>query len=145
MSRLIHTTNPTTVRNQHRRTIAEILRQLSQKPRIDNEAKDMAAMLIFLLREIKQGVDQTVQAWEKRDYWMKAERFGREWEWAREAEANFDDVIRNDAWDLLPRLLAELFPMFTDVQVKRMTRPASAWKGAYKKLLTEPPAASPWR
>ncbi len=145
MSRVINTNNPTNVRNHCRRTIAEVLRRLSQKPEIDAEAKDMAATIVYMLREINSSVEQTVSAWEKRDYWMKAERFGREWEWAREAESNFDDVIRNDAWDLLPRLLADLFPMFTDVQVKRMTRSASAWKGAYKKLLTEPPATSPWQ
>ena len=57
MSRVINVKNPTTVRNQHRRTIAEILRLLGQKPRVDTEAKDMAAMIVLLLREIKDGVD----------------------------------------------------------------------------------------
>lgn len=144
MSRVIHTTNPTTVRNHHRRTIAEILRQLSQKPRIDNEAKDMAAMLVFLLREIKQGVDQTVLAWEKRDYWMKAERFSRDWDWLEEMALNLEDVIRHEAWDLLPELLSDLFMHFTDIKIKKMVRTADDWRGAYRKLLAEPPTELPW-
>lgn len=144
MSRVINTNSPTKVRNQCRRSIAELLRRLSQKPQIDAEARDMAAAIVFMLNDINDSVEQTVSAWEKRGYWMKAERFLRQWEWSREAAANFDDVIRNESWDLLPRLLADLFPQFSDVQVKRMTRPASDWNGAYKRLLQEPAAPSPW-
>lgn len=144
MSRVINTNSPTKVRNQSRRTIAELLRRLSQKPQIDPEARDMAAAIVFMLHEINASVEQTISAWEKRGYWMKAERFLREWEWARESAANFDDVIRNEAWDLLPRLLADLFPQFSDVQVKKMTRPASDWNGAYKRLKSEPAPETPW-
>lgn len=144
MSRVIRVNNPTTIRNQHRRTIAEMLRLLGQKPRVDTEAKDMAAMIVLLLREIKEGVDQTAQAWEKRDYWMKAERFLRDWEWINESAANLEDVIRHEAWDLLPELLSDLFGHFTDVQIKKMTRDALEWRGAYRKLLTQPPNELPW-
>lgn len=144
MSRVINTNSPTKVRNQSRRTIAELLRQLSQKPEIDTEARDMAAAIVYMLNDINSSVEQTVTAWEKRGYWMKAERFLRDWEWARESAANFDDVLRNEAWELLPRLLAELFPQFTDIQVKKMTRSASEWKGAYKRLMNEPAPESPW-
>ncbi len=144
MSRVINTNNPTKIRNQHRRTIAEILRRLSQKPEMDAEARDMAAMLVYLLREIQAGVEQTVTAWEKRDYWMKAERFLRDWEWTAVTAANIEDVIRNDAWDLLPGLLADLFGKFTDIQIKSMTRKPDVWRGAYRKLLAEPPRELPY-
>ncbi len=144
MSRVIHTKNPTTIRNQHRRTIAEILRLLGQKPHVDNEAKDMAAMIVLSLREIKSGVEQTAQAWEKRDYWLKAERFLRNWDWITESAANLEDVIRHEAWDLLPELLSELFTHFTDVQIKKMTRNSNDWRGAHRKLLAQPPTELPW-
>ena len=75
MSRVINVNNPTKIRNQHRRTIAEILRHLIQKPEMDAEARDMAAMLVYLLRGIQEGIEQSATAWEKRGYWMKAERF----------------------------------------------------------------------
>ena len=144
MSRVINVDNPAKKRNANRRTIAELLRRLSQKPRIDEDAKDMSAAIVFALRDIYEGVEQTVVAWEKRDYWMKAERFLREWEWTGEMAANVEDVIRNEAWDLLPGLLAELFPRFADVQIKKMTRKPDTWAGAYQLLLSQPPAGPPW-
>jgi hypothetical protein len=144
MSRVINTNSPTKIRNYCRRTIAEMLRHLTQKGRVDAEARDMAAIIVYMLREIDKSVEQTINAWEKRGYWLKAERFLRQWEWTREAAANLEDVIRNDAWDLLPALLADLLPRFSDVQVKKLMRQASTWHGAYQKLMAEPPAPLPW-
>lgn len=144
MSRVININSPTKIRNQHRRTIAELLRHLSQKPQVDAEAKDMAASLVYLLREINEGVEQTVLAWEKRGYWMKAERFVRQWEWTAELAANIEDVIRNAAWELLPELLADLFGRFADIKIKTMTRKPTAWQGAYQKLLADPPGELPF-
>jgi hypothetical protein len=74
---------------------------------------------------------------------MKVERFVRDWEWIPELAANIDDVIRHGAWDLLPELLADLSPHFDDIRIKTMTRKPSDWRGAYRKLMAEPPAAVP--
>ena len=49
MSRVIHVDNPGKRRNAARRSIAEILRYLSRKAQIDDEARDMSAALVFLL------------------------------------------------------------------------------------------------
>ncbi|PID85751.1 MAG: hypothetical protein CSB13_06455 [Chloroflexi bacterium] len=144
MSRIVNVNDPTKIRNQNRRSIAEILRRLSQKASIDAEAKDMTATLVYLLREIDEGVEKSAAAWEKRDYWLKAERFLREWEWAKETAVNVEDVIRHDAWDLLPELLAGLFPRFADIQLKKMTRKAALWQGNYNRLLAEEPGELPW-
>lgn len=139
MSRVINTDSPTKLRNQHRRTIAEILRRLGQKQQFDADAKDMAAMLVYALRELWSGVESSAAAWEKRDYWMKAERFIRDWEWTVETAVNLEDVLRHDAFDLLPDLLMDMFPRFADVQVKKMTRSPSLWKGAFARLMAEEP------
>ena len=144
MSRIVHVDSPTKVRNRNMRSIAEMLRQLMQKPQMDAEARDMASMITLLLWEIADGVEQSAKAWEKRDYWMKAERFIRDWKWTAEIAANLEDVIRNEAWDLVPELMADLYPNFTDIQIKTMTRKASLWQGAYKKLLSDPPREYPW-
>ena len=144
MSRVINMDNPAKRRNANQRTVAELLRRLSQKSELDADAKDMAATIVFCLREISAGVEQTVTAWEKRDYWMKAERFLREWEWAGEMAANLEDVIRNEAWDLLPGLLAELFPRYTDIQIKTLTRKPEVWRSAHQRLLAQPARDLPW-
>ena len=145
MSRIINIDNPATIRNRNRRSIAEILRLLMQKPDLDAEAKDMAAMIVFLLQEIYEGVEKSAAAWEKRDYWMKAERFMRDWKWTIEMAADIDDVIRHEAWDLLPELLLMVVPHFDDIHIKTMTRKATLWRGAYGRLLKQPPIEHDWQ
>lgn len=135
MSRIIHTESPGKTRHHYRRSIAEMLRRLSQKDRIDKEAKDQAALIVLCLQGMAETVDQTVRAWEKRDYWMKAERFGREWSWLDPTADRLSALIYEERWQELPLLLAKLAPHFADVTVKRMTRKPTFWQGAYQRLM----------
>jgi hypothetical protein len=74
MSRITHIDGtPTQQRNAIRRTIAEILRRLMDKRNIDDETKDMLAFIVFGLRSMDQSIDQSATAWEKRDYYLKAD------------------------------------------------------------------------
>ena len=75
MGRVVNTDSAGAERNRLRRTIAEALRLLGQKQTIDAEARDLAALIVYSLRGIAQGVDTSAAAWEKRDYYMKAEAF----------------------------------------------------------------------
>ena len=139
MSRVINTNNPNKIRNHNRRTIAEMLQRLAKKPELDEEAKDMAATIVLCLREIHDTVETTIVAWEKRDYWMKAERFARDWEWTQKMAADLEDVIRADAWDLIPELLMTLYPHFSDIQIKTLTRKPIAWEHHYVFLMKQEP------
>jgi hypothetical protein len=144
MSRIVNLNSPAKVRSQNLRSIAEVLRHLADKTSFDAESKDMAASLVYFLQEINASTEQTAEAWEKRGYWMKAERFLRNWAWSIEMAANLEDVIRNDAWDLLPDLLGQLLTYTADIQVKNMTRSKDTWHGAYERLMAEPPSEIPW-
>jgi hypothetical protein len=135
MSRIIYTDAPGKRRHQYRRSIAEMLRHLSQKQRIDQEAMDQAALIVLCLQGIAETVDQTVRAWENRDYWLKAERFQREWEWLDPMADQLSHIISEHRWHELPAALAGLAPYFSDIGVKRMTRKPAFWQGAYCRLM----------
>jgi len=137
MSRIISTERPGKIRHQHRRTIAEALRRLSQKTRVDDEAKDLSALIVFSLLAMADTVDQTIEAWEKRDYYLKAERFREEWRWLEPTTDELSAVIYEGQWDQLPVALAQLMPYFSDITVKKMTRKPSLWQGVYEKFMQE--------
>jgi hypothetical protein len=136
MSRVISLDNPGSTRSQHRRTVAEALRRLSQKPQLDEEAKDLAALIVFSLHGIANTVDQTCDAWDKRDYYMKAERFREQWRWLEPLTDDLSAVIYENRWEQLPAVLARLMPHFSDVTIKQMTRSAKLWQGAYQKFVS---------
>ena len=137
MSRIINTADPGKLRNQHRRTIAEMLRHLMFKRRFDDETKDMAAALVFALRGIAETVETTVAAWEKRDYYLKADRFRLDWEWVTPAAERLYDIVALGRWEDLPRELAALAPRFADIRIAKMTRDPSAWKASYELLMKQ--------
>lgn len=137
MGRVVNANDPTSVRNQHMRTAAELLRHLSQKTNPDAGARDMAAQVVFCLREIGEGIDSSAAAWEKRDYWVKAEQLRQRWGWASAYSERLETIIRRDQWDRLPLMLVEILPHFAEIKVTRLTRKADAWDGAYQRLLDE--------
>ncbi len=137
MGRIVNVDSPSKIRNQLMRTSAELLRHLSQKAELDEDARDMASQLVFCLRGIEEGIETSAMAWEKRDYWVKAEQLRHRWAWAGLAATRLENVIRDGAWNQLPEVLAELFPYFTDIKINRFTREPSEWAGAYETLLRE--------
>lgn len=138
MSRLISTHgSPTTQRNRLRRTIAEALRTLMQKQALDEETRDLAALIWFSLRAIEANIDQSASAWEKRNYYIKADRFRAQWEWLTPMQRRLERILQEELWELLPPLLADLSRYFDDITVNKRTRTKELWQGAYQRFLEE--------
>ncbi|MHB1318723.1 MAG: hypothetical protein ACYCYF_08920 [Anaerolineae bacterium] len=137
MARIINTANPGKLRSQARRTIAEMLRHLMAKGALDDEARDMLATIVYSLREIDATIEVTTDAWEKRDYYLKADKFRLEWEWAAPAADRLEAVVRLGKWDRLPQEIMGLAQRFADVKIVKFTRAEDAWQGNYRQLLAE--------
>ncbi len=137
MSRLVNADSVGSQRQRLRRTIAEALRHLMAKRELDDEARDLAALIVFSLREIDEGIEQTTAAWEKRDYFLKADRFRQEWLWVAPAADELEKLLREEAWDRLPAALARLLGHFSDITINRTVRTASLWSGCYRRLLAK--------
>ena len=135
MARVINTNSPGKRRNAHMRTIAEILRHLSQQREVNERTKDMVAMLVLSLRAIDNTVEESVIAWEKRGYWKKAADFQQKWWWSPLMAEAIVALLRNNDWDKMPETMLKLYPHFSDIQIKKMTRDPAAWNGAYSKLI----------
>lgn len=137
MSRIINTEDPGKIRNQQLRTCAEILRHLSTKPELDDEAKDMIAHLVYCLRIIGETIDHASEVWEKRNYWVKAEELRRDWDWTHKMTHDIEHLVRSGDWAKFPSILAGLFQHVGDIKIKKLTRESDTWQGSYQKLLGE--------
>lgn len=141
MGRLISVESPSTVRQRWRRTIAEALKRLMAKRDLDEEVKDLSALIVFALREISDGVEQSATVWDKKHYYIKADHLRADWEWAGRAADRMVRLIHVDDWMRLPVVLADLAPRFADVNVSQLTRSEQLWRGAYKRLKAERPVS----
>ncbi len=143
MSRITHVDGtPTQQRNAIRRSIAEILRHLMEKKAIDDETKDMLAFIVVGLRGMNDSIDSSATAWEKRDYYIKADQLRREWLWLPDTADRLEAILRSNDWATAPIELAGLAARFSDVKVATFTKSPTLWQGAYKKLLATPQRAA---
>ncbi len=140
MGRVINTDSTGKQRNQTMRTVAEILRRLSQKQVVDDEVRNMTAMLVYCFREIEAGIEQSASAWEKRDYWVKSEELRQRWMWVGDMADQLRAMIYADQWTLLPPMMLKLLPKVADIKITKMTRDVSLWDGVYDTLMKEKPA-----
>ncbi|MCU0511149.1 MAG: hypothetical protein MUE40_01120 [Anaerolineae bacterium] len=141
MARVINTNSPQKRRNHLMRTIAEILRGLGQKHSIDDEARDMAATIVFCLRDIDDTINESIQAWEKRNYYKKADDFQEKWWWAAQYALRVEKLVREAKWEDLPAVMMKLFPYFAEIEINKPMRDEKDWLGGYDKLMAEPPRA----
>ena len=135
MARVINTNSPGKRRSAHMRTIAELLRHLSQQREVDQRTYDMVAMLVYCLRGIDDTVEESVRAWEKRGYWKKADDFQQKWWWSTLMANAIEELLRNERWNDLPDTMIKLYPHFANIQINRMTRDPAEWAGAYHRIL----------
>ncbi|MBI1278562.1 MAG: hypothetical protein GC179_10595 [Anaerolineaceae bacterium] len=136
---VINTDSTGKQRNQTMRTVAEILRRLSQKQQVDDEVRNMTAMLVYCFREIEAGIEQSATAWEKRDYWVKSEELRQRWMWVGDMADQLRTMLFTDQWTLLPPMMLKLLPRVADIKITKMTRDVSLWDGVYDKLMKEKP------
>ncbi len=110
------------------------LRELSRQQSTGAEARDLVAFIVLALEEIAAGIDPSVAAWEKRGYWVKADRFRLEWAWSGPMAAKLEQALAAENWPGLATLAAETAGRLSNIQVSEHHRLGRPWVGAFERL-----------
>lgn len=137
MGRIIRVESPTALRKKLRRTIAEAIARLEPLPPKDDEAKDLAALIVFALREVDASVEGSAMAWEKRNYYVKAERLRVEWQWVGRFSQRLSRVVLAGDWARVSAVCADLAPRVADAAGAKPRITPELWVGAYRRLAEE--------
>lgn len=113
------------------------LRALMRQTQPDNTSRDLASFIAIALLQISETIDVSVEAWEKRGYWLKADRFRLEWEWAKQAGKQMREAILREDWGEIARISAFVGGKLMKVVVSDKHRLGTPWVGAYQVLLKE--------
>jgi len=133
MTRVFRTQTLAQQRRRLLQMLAQTMRALTQHSRFNEQVRDMIAFLILTLREIAATVNTTATAWEKRDYWLKADQFRMEWDWAPRVARALEDGLQAEDWDATSRALADLAPRLAHVRLPKRPRwGAEPWKKAWQ-------------
>lgn len=107
------------------------LRHAGEHSVSDHERRDMLAFLALCLEEIRNSVDETCHAWEKRDYWVKADRFRLDWAWAHSAHSKLAEQLGEDDFDGGAATAARLGSHLNDVSLPRRSSAGEPWLDAW--------------
>ncbi len=136
MSRLIKTETAAKDRTRLTRAVVLALRELMRQTEPDEHSRDLAAFISLALQEIHATIDASVAAWEKRGYWVKADRFRMEWEWAGRSSDKMKQAVLEDDWATVAMTAAQIAQKLMNVDVPQRHRLGTPWVDAWKLLKT---------
>ena len=84
MGKVINPNTPGKERDRLVKSIALALRELSATHEFNQKVKDLTAYIALALMSVSDTTKITVSAWEKRGYWVKADKFHLEWIWSED-------------------------------------------------------------
>jgi hypothetical protein len=100
----------------------------------DSDTYDLAAYISLALHTIHETVDQSVTAWEKRGYWLKADRFRLQWEWSEKKSDQMKTALLSEDWPQVALVSARVAEKLNDVEVSKNHRLGTPWVGAWDRL-----------
>ena len=121
-------------RNKLCKEIVITVRELLKPNITEADIKDMTAFVALSLLRIHETIDLSVEAWEKRDYWIKAERFRQEWDWTKAMGLKIKQAAANNDLPVLAITTADLAQKLSSIKVSEKHRLGTPWAGAFTKL-----------
>ena len=134
MSPIINPESAGKERTQLSKAIVLAVRELANQTAVTEEAKDLAAFIAIALKNISDGIDVSVAAWEKRGYWVKADRFRMDWLWTGQVAEKMKTAILADDWAAIAMLMPRIAQKFGKIEVSKNHRLGKPWAGAYGRL-----------
>jgi hypothetical protein len=134
LSRLINPDSAGKDRTRLSKAIVLSIRVLAQQKDVTSDAKDLAAFIALALQTISEGIDASVVAWEKRGYWVKADRFRMEWIWTGQYAEKMKTAVLKDDWATIAMLMPQIAQKFSKISISENHRLGKPWAEAYRRL-----------
>lgn len=134
MSRVINPDGAGKERTRLTKSIVLAMRELMRQPEPNETSRDLAAYIALALLEIHETIELSVQAWEKKGYWVKADRFRMDWAWSERMGKQMREAVLNDDWATIALTVASVGSKLSKVDVPVRHRLGTPWEGAYQHL-----------
>lgn len=134
MSRVINIQSAGKTRSKLSKATVIAIRELMRQEDIDHRSRDLAAFIALSTEAISRTIEPSVVAWEKRGYWVKADRFRLEWGWAETLGTNMRNATLEEDWSTIAITAAQIAEKLSNVTVSERHRMGTPWVGAWDQL-----------
>ncbi len=136
MSRVIKPGSASKERILLEKGIILAIRELSTQAGMNNTTRDLLAYIALSLKAIGETIEASVAAWEKRDYWIKADRYRMEWSWANSLGEEMQRAILDEDWARVVQITAQVTQKLSKIKIGTRNRLGTPWTGSYQKLVS---------
>jgi hypothetical protein len=133
LSRIITVEGTGIERTRLCKSIVVALRELMKQKEPDAHSYDLVAYIGLALLQIDANVEKTVIAWEKKDYWLKADKFRMQWSWAKGTGEKICSALEKNDWATIAMQSAVTGQKLNTIKVSDKHRLGTPWVGAWKK------------
>jgi len=137
LGRLINPESAGKERSRLTKAVVIAIRELMRQSKPDDNTRDLAAFISLALDTIAGTIDPSVEAWEKRGYWVKADHFRMEWTWTSRLAANMRLAVLTEDWLKVAQNAAQVAERLNGVHISQHHRMGTPWVGAYRKMKGE--------
>ena len=132
MTQIINRSTPGKDRARLSKAIVIAIRKFMRQNKPDQQTKDIVAFVILALKQISEGIDNSVAAWEKRGYWVKADKYRMDWQWTGVTAEKLNSAFRKENWTEIAPIMLEIISHFDTIKISNQHRMGTPWKNAYK-------------
>jgi hypothetical protein len=134
LSRIINPDSAGKERSHLSKAVVLAVREMARQSEPGIGSLDLAAFIVLALERIAGTIDVSVAAWEKRGYWVKADKFRMEWLWAGQFARKLRDGLRKEDWSDIALAAAQVAQKLNKVSVAPGNRLGKPWIGAWDVL-----------
>ena len=140
MSRIINPNSAGKERTRLTRAVALAVRELAKTDPTKNagqlnEARDLAAFIALALEIVSETIEVSVVAWEKRNYWVKADKFRMDWRWAGKLSTEMKEAALNEDWASVAPVAMQVAMKLQKIKISDKHRMGRPWQGSWGKLV----------
>ena len=134
MSRIINLEGAGKQRQKLTREVVVAIRKLMGQTEINDETRDLAAFIAANLDAIDETIELTVTPWEKRDYWVKADKFRMEWSWCTKFAGEMRDALIQEDWQGVAQVSVKIADKLGNVKIPKRHKLGEPWHGSWREL-----------
>ena len=134
LSRVINPDSAGKERTRLAKGVVLAIRELAQQDEPGPKSRDLAAFISLALALIAETIDVSVAAWEKRGYWVKADKFRMDWAWSGQYAEKMKQVVLKDDWNSVAQVAAQIAQKLCKVNVPPRHHLGQPWAGAWEEL-----------
>jgi hypothetical protein len=98
----------------------------------ENAGRDLAAFTYQVLEDLAESVKATALAWEKRGYWVKADKFMAQWSWIENSCKQAAGAIERGDIQSQPLIAQKLAHHLEDIKLSYRLLNQEPWIGAWR-------------